>query len=133
MKLSIETVIEKIDFTELHELRTMTEGFHQPIIIWDDGSLLLLSSNEWPNTDRQFYSLNTTGRGNVETSTYADGWADEEMDEDGDRTGNYITDDGRILTEDEMIIECIHDGDWSEVYEYWKDELRNQDMENNRD
>lgn len=127
-KLDIEKLFEKIDWVELHELQTLTDGYRCPIIIWaDDGSLDLLSSGSWPNTDRYFFSMSTCGWGNVNVSLYAEGWATEKLDEYGHSTGTWIEDGtGREMTEEEVVGECIVDGDWSELYEHWKNDLRRE-------
>lgn len=128
-EISIDEMIEKIDWTELHKLKELTNGYNQPIIIWVDGTMTLYSCGSWPNTDQYFLRSATTGWGNVDVSSYAEGWANPEKDEYENDTGNWINQDtGEIMTSEEMVEECIQDGEWDEVYGFWEEQLREQYM-----
>ena len=106
-KEEVERIIDSLDFDEIRRISIFESG---KIWIYPDGSITHVTDGTIPNPaeDTVVAILSCSGRGNVDESYYAEGWATQ-MDD-----GNYITDYGRILSPDEMIEECLAYGDFSE-------------------
>jgi len=99
--------IDSLDYDEIRRISIFESG---KIWIHQDGTISHVTNGTVPNPaeDTVVAILSCSGRGNVDESYYAEGWATQ-MDD-----GNYITDYGRILSPDEMIEECLASGDFSE-------------------
>ena len=135
--LNLEELFEKIDWTKLHIEQTLHPDYNDSIIIWaEDASIEVLSSNNYYDTDEYCLHMRTEGFNNVDPTPYAEGWTDEEMDEYDNHTGNYVeSDTGRIMTLEEMVFECIEEGEWDDLYEHWKEKFRRdyeEDLRNAR-
>jgi len=111
-KIDIEKIIENLDHTEIHKLQAFTD-YGSSVYVWADGEISTLGQGTTPNTDEWYAVLDCWGRGNIDEGSYAEGWAEEEKNEDDCWTGNYIeTETGKVMAEDEMISECIETGEW---------------------
>ena len=108
-----------IDWVKLHKEMVCQEA-NERIYIFSDGSIENLGNSYLKENDKVVAVLRTWGRGNMDTTPYAANWTTENED------GTYTTEDGRELTEDEMIDECIEDGDWTEQIEMWVEEITSQ-------
>ena len=99
--------IDSLDYDEIRRISIFESG---KIWIHQDGTISHVTNGTVPNPAENtvIAILPCSGRGNVDESYYAEGWATQTED------GNYITDYGRILSPDEMIEECLASGDFSE-------------------
>lgn len=109
-----------IDWIELHKALVVYSA-NERIYIFKDGTIENLGNSYLQNEDDVLAIMRTWGRGNMDTTSYSDDWTDYNKDDD-----TYTTDDGRVLSEDEMIEECIEEGDWTEQIELWLEEINNQ-------
>ena len=118
-KEQLEKILSDLDYDKIREYSIFSEG---KIWIHRDGSISHVTSGTIPNPNNSdvIAILHCSGRGNVDESYYAEGWATQ-MDD-----GNYITDYGRILSPDEMIEECLASGDFSESDEKIREYIRQQ-------
>jgi len=118
-KEEVEKIIDSLDFDEIRRISIFESG---KIWIYNDGSITHVTDGTIPNPveNTVIAILSCSGRGNVDESYYAEGWATQ-MDD-----GNYITDYGRILSPDEMIEECLASGDFSESDEKIREYIRQQ-------
>lgn len=124
--INIEKITENLDYNKIHELQVFSD-YNDSIIIWADGEISVIGSNSTPNTDEWYAVIKAWGRGNIVVDDYADGWAERETDEDGDYTDNWIeTKTGRVMTESDMISECIKEGDWDDHYSHLVDRITEQ-------
>ncbi|MHA2039804.1 MAG: hypothetical protein ACW98X_25590 [Promethearchaeota archaeon] len=119
-----EVLDEKVDWDKIHR-ETVFQDWGMSLSIYSDGDYGLLGSQ----TSLQDYScvigeLKCTGWGNTDQNYYLDGWGEWDQWE-----GDFITDDGRKLTEREAFIECIRDGDHQKLYDEWKESLIEQVQE----
>ena len=134
-QVNINALIDNIDYDQIHELQIYSE-YNDNIMIWADGEISVLGSNTTPNTNEWYAVIKAWGHGNVNISDYADGWAEEEL-EDGEPTGKYIEiETGKKMTEKEMIMDCIKNGDWTDHYTHIADMIREQyetDLQNLED
>lgn len=118
----IKKLLEKLDWIKIHKELALHAGYNDQIIIWYDGTISVESTSTIFDTDNEYLRLHTWGRGNTEEDGYADGWCtyDEE-------SGDYIEDGtNRQLTADEMILECIEEGEHDQSIELWKNKLKQQ-------
>ena len=126
-QIDIEKIIEKIDFHEIMNLQHFNDhGSH--IYVWEDGDIEVMSQGTRPgNTDIWYALIDCFGRGNIDESTYAEGWAEEYESEDGSFGMGYIDiETGLVMTPDEMITKCLEDGDFTDSIEMLKDHVREQ-------
>jgi hypothetical protein len=114
----IEVLETKVDWKEFNRSMTFSQAGDK-VIIWMDGSVSEMSSgthphlNEYKNIIHMFHPC---GMGNDSFEYQLEGFVTETDD------GNYITEDGRILTLNEALNESIEDGDFTDWIENWKDE-----------
>ena len=132
-KIDIDRLIKKIDYEEINKLSTLSDH-GTSIYVWSDGEISTLGQGSTPNTDEWYAVLPAQGRGNIDESFYADGWAvaldddDPAIPEDADPYERYYQEEetGDIMTADEMIIKCIEEGEWSDYYNDFENEIRRQ-------
>jgi hypothetical protein len=106
----IEGILEDLDWIDIHKRCVFSAYPGGTINIFTDGSVEELPQNTGYRDDSQVIgTLRAWGRGNTDTYAYLDGWG--EVSEDGE---SFIVDDGRVLTINEAIEECIECGEWSE-------------------
>lgn len=112
---------ENINWTELHKEIAMSVNCNELITIFKDGSFEKLGSNTVLRNDTKAVAvLRTWGIGNIGFDYYANGWTTENED------GTYTTDDGRVLSAEEVIAECIEDGDHTDQINMWIEEINRQ-------
>ena len=123
-KEKLEKIIDAVNIPDLHY--RMTKGDSgEKVWVHRDGSLSTVGSGTIPNPNTEENDANFVvavfpcqGRGNLDEGYFAEGWATQQED------GTYLTDDGRILSADEMIDECLETGDFQNEYESLIDNLR---------
>ena len=113
-----------LDWIQLHKESAFSDH-GASILIWHDGKIEVQDSGSSYRTDDEYLTLPVVGRGNLDEGYYAEAWATEELDENENWTGNYIEDTtGKVMTADEMITDCIEEGDFINEIETWKETLR---------
>ena len=121
----IDSILENMNWVELHKEIALSDSCSQLIAIYSDGTFVNLGSNAYLRNDSKAVAvLRTWGVGNLGYNYYTDNWTTENED------GTYTTDDGRILELNDVISECIEDGDHTEQISMWIDEISKQ-IENN--
>jgi hypothetical protein len=120
-KEQLEKILSDLDYDKIREYSIFSEG---KIWIHRDGSISHVTSGTIPNPNNSdvIAILHCSGRGNVDESYYAEGWATLQDD------GTYLTDDGRILSDDEMIEECLETGTFFDEDEAIRREIERQVM-----
>lgn len=116
----LNKAINAIDWDEIHIDRIKYDYGYELWLYWDDENdivdVALESSSSLPGPNNKLFGV---FKCDCEiNSDYSDGWATYDAE-----TGEYITEDNRRLSKMEMAIECIQYGDFSEMYEYWKQQL----------
>jgi len=116
----LDEILSNLDYDKIREYSIFSEG---KIWIHRDGSISHVTSGTVPSPESDVIAILTcTGRGNIDESYYAEGWATLQDD------GTYLTDDGRILSDDEMIEECLETGTFFEDDEAIRREIERQVM-----
>ena len=120
-KEEVEKIIDSLDFDEIRRISIFESG---KIWIHQDGTISHVTNGTVPNPAENtvIAILPCSGRGNVDESYYAEGWATLQDD------GTYLTDDGRILSDDEMIEECLETGTFFDEDEAIRREIERQVM-----
>ena len=104
-KIDIEKLVENLDYDQIHFLQiTLHQG--EQIIIWEDGTIITMDANSWPNTDRWYATIKAFGPSDVE-----------------DYFDTPRPPAGRI---EEEIKEAISYGEWSEHYQGIENHIRRQ-------
>ncbi|BBO84497.1 hypothetical protein DSCO28_50630 [Desulfosarcina ovata subsp. sediminis] len=120
----LNKAIENIDWAELHSMRLRYDSGYETWLYWDGESvhMTLESQSTIPGPENVVFAI---FKCNIEANySYSDGWAEEIIDDDDADYGQYKTDDGRIIDEDTMVCEAITDGDWSDMYDDWAEDIR---------
>jgi hypothetical protein len=124
----IEDVIEKIDFDELAEAMLCYE-YNSRIHINKDGSIDILGSQEYlhPDDSKNIIAvLRSCGTSNLDSSYFTENfakWNEEKETYVEIKTGREIGD------LDDVIRECIKDGDMSVFIDDWKEQIRQDFIE----
>jgi len=97
--------------------------------IYPDGSVSIGQSigMEIAEEEQPIVMAKCSGIGNIDTSYYSEGWTEYDSE-----IGEYITKDGRHLSESEMIIESCTEGDISQEIEGLVETLLEDYQENLR-
>lgn len=122
----IEKVTENVNWIEFHKQMYFNDG-NESILLWEDGVITTMDENKrFQEVPQKYYVLfQADGCGNEHW--YAENWCHQEYDVYGSETGNWIeTDTERVLTEDEMVTECIERGTFYDEIEGWKNEIGRQ-------
>ncbi len=122
----IEKIIENADWVELQKQMYFND-YNVKVLLWEDGTITTLQQNGGfiDEPEKNYVVFRAWGRDGEEM--YAENWCHKQEDECENWTGNWIeTDSGRILTEDEMVNECIETGDFYDSIERWEDMIRRQ-------
>jgi hypothetical protein len=142
----IENVLDNVDWTETHKLRVFSD-YGASVVIYTDGSLSVQDQGTYypsPDDAGVLGYLRCWGRGNVDRTTYFEGWAEWVADSNhvtwNDEQAIYTVrgvevneddlveiDTGRVLTQDEALNEAIEEGYWD--YDEERDELLRSIME----
>jgi len=104
----------KVDWTELL-IEIATSACNRNILIFNDGTF---ATDHTGYQEDEILGAFSPSMGDRQDEDFAEGWADHD-----EVTGNYITHENsgsRNLTPDEMVIECIEEGDHIE----WIDHLK---------
>lgn len=122
-KENIEKILEKVDWQDVHEKMVFSD-FGTKICIWEDGSIVELGQNETfseKGWEGNIGVLKAWGIGNIDSSEYLDGWGT--IDEE---TGEFTTETGERISQEKAVRAAIENGDWSYLYEGWREELLQQ-------
>jgi hypothetical protein len=112
----LNEAINCIDWGELHIMRL--EYNDDAWLYWDGLETVEIeieSHSTYPGQDNAVFMIFKCDL-DIDAH-YSEGWAEQ------DDNGNYLTNDGRTLTPIEMARECIQYGDFSDAYEFWRDEI----------
>lgn len=115
--------VGEINWIKLHK-EMVGYNANETICIEKDGTINNIGSNSSPSPEYAkniIATLTTWGRGNMDTTPYSDNWTEYDKESD-----TYTTEDGRVLTEDEMIDECIEEGEWIDQIDMWVEEINSQ-------
>ncbi len=101
--------LDQADWEEIHELWALGEG---TIWLWPDGGIVhlrpgLVPGKEWSG----IACIRCAGPGQIDSGYYAEGWTTFD-----DESREYVTEDGRRLSFEEMIKESIREGQWIDFY-----------------
>ena len=110
--------VKESTLTQIHKYFVF-RPYNEQICVWDDGKITLMSSNSSFSPEDPAEGLvciiPAQNISNLDSDYYSDGWCVWNQDE-----GLYIEiDTGRKLTQDQMLEECIENGDHVEVYNHW--------------
>jgi hypothetical protein len=119
----VEHALDHADWTEIHKAYALCD-WGTDIYLMPDGSHFTLEHSTRPGPDCHYVGIIRAQGNNLDRSVYSEDWA-ESMD-DEEHYGQYQTEDGRILSCAAMMAESIENGDWSDLYEQWRNELREQ-------
>ena len=108
--------LENTRWHEFHELYAL--GEHGYILLFADGSLCHISSGTSFRGFTHIAAVRCPGPGQIDRTYYAEGWTS--LNEDRTYT---VKEDGRIITEEDMIKEAIRDGDWDSFYDFIREEF----------
>ena len=122
----LELAIEQIDWQQIHKDRVFNDHGCSIWLYWDgnDVHTEIHSQGTIPATGNAVFGFFQCDIDNS-ARFYAEGWATEITDENSNHYGRFIDDEsGLIITRYEMICEAIYNGEWSEAYERWAEELK---------
>lgn len=121
----IESLVAKIDMTELHHAVVFSNSGDN-IIVWEDGTFDILSSGTYPGeTEEEYIIIKAQGIGNIDSTQYSNGfYTQTELQMENGLFYNPET--GRELTLNEMVAECIDEGEWGSFASDIKNQLRAQ-------
>ena len=103
---------KNLDLRKIHEMTIFWKQCSD-IVIYDDGIIFALSNTETLiNNSHVVVCIPTSPFHSIDTGCYLEGWGQW----DGE-TEKFTTDDGRILSEKDAVLESIETGDWTEIYE----------------
>ncbi len=113
-------IMNNINFTELHKTLVRTD---QKVWVYRDGKISIQTSGTIPNpnNERQPILILDSRSYDIWNSDYFEGWG--HFDEADESENIFITDDGRKLTREEAVMECIEEGDWTEWREEFEEEI----------
>jgi hypothetical protein len=118
LKEDVKKILDKVDWISIHS-EYVFGNYNDTINIFDDGTYEVLSSNTtYQSYERVIGIIQIQGFGNIDYFDYLDGWGEWNEEKE-----IFITNDGRELTREAAIQECIEDGDWSSYIEEWKREI----------
>lgn len=115
----VDTLVDISVLNELHK-EVIFNLYNTIINVWTDGSISTMGQNI-SFQDRDVYKdilfqEKASGSANIDTGYYTAGWIVSEKENEKTGEMEYYTDDNRVLSFDEMISECIEEGDHSEWY-----------------
>ena len=109
--LNPETILAKFDLVELEEQRLFSDC-GSSLYLCEDGSYFVLGSSTRPGNDNWIAVISCEGAGNIDLSTYAEGWAHDNPENHGE----FIeTKTGKKMSAQEMVAEALR----------WEAELNN--------
>lgn len=112
LKEQTQEISNNIDYTELHKTLVFTDN--NKVWVYKDGTIDIQTSGTIPNPEGECPILILDSRTYDEyNSDYFEGCGHFD-EEDSDI---FITNDGRRLTREEAVKECIEEGDWHEWIE----------------
>ena len=119
----VEHALDNADWTEIHKAYALYD-WGMDIYLMPDGSHLTLEHSSRPGPDCHYVGILHAQGNSLDRSEYSTNWAEWLGDEE--HYGQYQTEDGRILSCAEMLVEAIENGDWNNLYDAWKEEIRAQ-------
>ena len=121
----LKKAIDNIDWEQLHMDRVFYDRGYWIWLYWDgnDVHTEIHSQGTIPATGNAVFGFFQCDIDNS-ARFYAEGWATEITDENSNHYGRFIDDEsGLIMTEREMIIDAIENGDWTDAYCDWEKQL----------
>jgi len=114
-------VLNGVDWKELHSAMAFSQAGDK-VILWWDGTISTMDSGTYPNPDSMekiLHIFHPAGMGNVDhQSSYFENWGTEQED------GTISVDEtGEIMTLSEAIADCVENGDFTDWYEGWENEV----------
>lgn len=128
-KKEVEKILdEKVDWVEVHKCFCFPLwGFRTQIIIWNDGHVSEMQSNETFQDssvyDRVIGIIDAEGITNLDSKIYLDGWTKYVGN---DRYKDLDT--GNILTFNAAVIRAIEDGEWNDCIVEWKKAISEKEI-----
>jgi len=119
----VEHALDNADWTEIHKSYALCD-WGTDIYLMPDGSYFTLEHSTRPGPDCHYIGIIRAQGNNLDRTEYSAGWA--EWLDDAEHYGQYRTEDGRILSCADMMAESIENGNWSDLYDAWKEEIRGQ-------
>lgn len=121
----LKKAIDNIDWEQLHMDRVFYDRGYWIWLYWDGEKVHteLQSQSRSPGPDNVLFGMFPC---DIDGSDYqySEGWATYVDDCENDNYGKYIDNEsGLIMTEHEMIIDAIENGDWTDAYCDWKEQL----------
>ena len=120
----LDLALEATDWDAVHKLRLFGEG--QVWLYWDgEKTHLQIENGVSPGRENVVFGILAC---DLEIgSHYSEGWAEKT------ENGQYLSiEDGMVLSEEEMALEAIQNGDWTDAYDSWAEEIRRDWMEEDR-
>lgn len=101
--------------TTSHLADFLTAEWGQRLVVWPNGTVSLVdASTAWrTNDDAPIAEVRCPGIGNLNTDYFTEGFAQKELSDEGDWTGQYTeTGTDRVIgTIEDVIFECCRYGD----------------------
>ena len=130
-------IINKIDFQELFRLQVLANPYFKFIELWIhtnevDGEEEIIfierPQNEYAQDQTDLITRVLAFGGEI--SFLWEGYAEERENENGDWHYYIIESDEWVLYED-LVEDCLENGDWQQCYDSLKDQIERQINENN--
>lgn len=93
------------------------------LCVWESGKITRMSqAMDFDGEPKGLiFIMNAQGLGNIDCTEYSDGWA--VLQENGEY---FSAIDDEFLTTKEMVLRAIDEGEWSELYESWAQNLADE-------
>ncbi|MCL6437196.1 MAG: hypothetical protein K6T51_01185 [Rubrobacteraceae bacterium] len=120
-KEEIMDILENVDWTEVHRRFAFGE-YGDYIDIFADGSIATRGSSEYyrdPDAIGLIGSIRVLGAGNIDRSQHYEGAYEHDMDS-GLWRDLYT---GEMVGEETMLRSAIENGEWSDLYEDWQEQI----------
>ena len=120
-KQEVEELLDEIDWVKVHS-QIVFENFGNNICIQTNGKIFSIEQGTSLRDDDEIIGLiPCIGLGNIDTWDYLDGWGKWYQ-----WKREFETNDGRILDENDAILEAIEDGEWQQYIDEWKKSMMEQ-------
>ena len=125
----INDIIEKIDFVELFKLQCLSNPYYKYIEIWldevdgeDEIRFIERPQNEYAIDETNMIASVKTFGGDI--SFLWEGYAEERENEKGD-WHYYIIESDEWVLYDDLVEDCLENGDWWEMYDSLEEQISN--------
>ena len=122
----INDIIKKIDFVELFKLQCLSSPYYKYIEIWyEDEEIRFIErpQNEYAQDETDLIARVDTFGGEI--SFLWEGYAEERENENGE-WHYYIISSNEWVLYDDLIEDCLENGDWWEMYDYLKEQIKGE-------